>query len=276
MIIHRSKDSGFHLISITQQRGFTFFEMIAVMVILGIIGSIGSSFVVTSMNAYRTAEMHQRLKQRVGLTAEQMSRELRMAAPNTIRLSPSGNCIEFMPIVAAALYLNLLPTPENGQPQTNTIATSQFTLGLGTAKYAVVAPYFPSEVYTSALPSAIKAMAALAAPPYTAVPLASNHQFLRNSPTQRVYVVDDPVRFCVTNDTLVRYSDYGLLTGALSDADPGGTEALMSHEVDVIGSAFSLSPGSEENNVKVLINLSFRRDGQSLDLIHQVGVKNVP
>jgi MSHA biogenesis protein MshO len=276
MLTRRQYGSYFYSSSFARQRGFTFFEMIAVMVILGIIGSIGSSFVVTSMNAYRTAEMHQRLKQRVGLTAEQMSRELRMAAPNAIRVSASGNCIEFMPIVAAALHLNLLPTPENGQPQTNTIGTSQFTLGMGTARYAVVAPYFPSEVYTSAVPSAIKAMAALAASPYTAVPLASNHQFLRNSPTQRVFVVDDPVRFCVAGDTLVRYSDYGLLTAALTDADPGGTSALMSHEVEAISTAFSLSPGSEENNVKVLINLRFRRDGQSLDLVHQVGVKNVP
>lgn len=259
-----------------RQTGFTLIEVTIVIVILGIVGSIGSSFIVSAMDSYRITEIRQRLTHRAGLTTEQMTRELRMALPNAVRIASSGNCIEFLPIVAGASYVEPLPTPDNGQAKVDSIGTSRFTVGIGTPVFAVVAPFSSEEVYTSAETSAIAAVGTLGASPYTAIPLAVAHRFIRNSIKQRIFLADNPVRFCVSDGVLMRYSDYGLLPLALSDGDPGGTADLMAHGVESIGSAFQLSPGSEDRNTTIIMNLRYSNASQTVDIRHQVGIKNVP
>lgn len=260
----------------SRQCGFTLIEVIVVIVILSIVGSIGATFVVTAVDAYHITEIRQKLTHRARVSTEQMSRELHMALPNAVRISSSGNCIEFFPIVAGAHYLQPLPTIHNGQAKVSSIDTTRFTVGLGSAEYVAVAPFASGEVFTNADPSAISAAGALGVPPYTTIPLAGDHRFLRNSGQQRAYIIDNPVRFCVTQGTLVRYSDYGLDTAALLESDPGGDAALMAHSVQSLGTAFELSPGAEDRNTTIFINLRYTNASQSMDIRHQVGIKNVP
>lgn len=264
------------LTSYSRHYGFTLIEVIVVIVILSIVGSIGATFVVTAVDTYRVTEIRQTLTHRARVSTEQMSRELHMALPNAVRVSSSGNCIEFLPIVAGAHYLKPLPTSNNAQAKISSVDTTRFTVGLGTAEYVAVAPFASGEVFTNADPSAMSAAGALGAPPHTTIPLAGEHRFIRNSGRQRVYLTDSPVRFCVTEGTLMRYSDYGLITTPLLEGDPGGNAALMAHGVESLGSAFELSPGSEDRNTTVSINLRYTNASQAMEIRHQVGIKNVP
>jgi MSHA biogenesis protein MshO len=258
------------------QAGFTLVEMIFVVVILGIIASIGSGFVVSAMDSYRAAQVRNQLVQRGRLTLEQMSRELRMAVPNSVRISASGLCMEFMPIITAANYQGTLPDADNNRAAVNQISTGNFAFTPALAKHVLVAPFSPADIYTNANPSARVGLGSLGSPPFVLLPLASSRVFLRNSLNRRLFVAADPVRFCVSGGNLLRYSSYGFSTSALGDGSPGGTGNLMAHSVAASGTAFQLSPGSQDRNMVVRMRLIFSNGSTSLQLHHQALVRNVP
>lgn len=256
--------------------GFTLVEMIFVVVILGIVASIGSGFVVSAVDSYRISQERNQLVQRGRLVLEQMARELRMALPNSVRVSASGRCIEFMPVVGAANYQGQVADQNNNIAPQSQIATGAFTLNGANPRHVVIAPFSPADVYTNVAPSARVGLGTLGAPPYTAVPLSSSHRFIRNSLNRRLYLAADPVRFCASGGSLLRYYNYGFSTGSLGETNPGGTSALMSHKVDPSGVAFQLSPGSQGRNMAVRMRLIFRGSSATLDLNHQVLIRNVP
>lgn len=256
--------------------GFTLVEIIFVVVILGIVAVIGANFVVSALESYRTAQERNQLVQRGRLVLEQMARELRMALPNTVRVSPGGRCIEFMPVVAAANYQGMVADVSNNIAAQNQVTTGAFNLHGANPSHLVIAAFSPADVYTSTTPAARVSIGALGAPPYTGVGFSGSHRFLRNSVNRRLYLAADPVRFCLSGGNLVRYYDYGFSTGALGDMNPGGSDALMAHNVEPNGAAFALSPGSENRNMAVLMQLIFRSGTASLDLNHQVLIRNVP
>lgn len=259
-----------------KQTGFTLVEIIFVVVILGIVAVIGSSFVVSALESYRTAQARNQLVQRSRLSLEQMARELRMALPNAIRVSAGGRCIEFMPVVAAANYQGVVADASNNVAVQNQVATGAFSLYGSTPQHVVIAPFSPADVYTNSAPAARVGLGALGSAPYTSIPFSSAHRFIRNSVNRRVYLAANPVRFCVSGGNLVRYYSYGFSTGALGESDPGGSSALMSHNVQPNGIAFALSPASQNRNMAVHMRLIFGNGTASLDLNHQVLIRNVP
>lgn len=259
-----------------RQGGFTLVEVIFVVIILGIVSSIGSGFVLLSLDAYHTAQARSQLVQRGRLAIEQMARQLRGALPGSVRISASGNCVEFLPIVVGANYQGRVPDENNGKAATSEVKTSQFVLQQGDARHVAVAPFFDTEIYTTSSPASRVAVGDLGSPPFSAIPLATSHQFIRNSVSRRIYLTDDPLRFCVANGMLVNHRNYGFLTAPIDDGAPGGQADIMAHDVSLQGKAFALSPGSEDRNTAVFIRLIFTRGSSSVALDHQVLIRNVP
>ena len=89
-------------------RGFTLMEMILVIIILGIMGAGISGFISLSTQSYLNATNRDELIGNARFVIERLSRELRNAVPNSIRVqSWAGNrlqCIQFTPIVASTVY----------------------------------------------------------------------------------------------------------------------------------------------------------------------------
>ena len=117
--------------------GFTLVELVTVLVILGIVSAIGSSFVISTTDSYNQVQERTKLTSRGRLAIEQMARQLRIAVPNSIRVSGTGNCVEFLPVVAGVRYINDVPDEENGMLSTSSITTFNFSLGLGSANHVV-------------------------------------------------------------------------------------------------------------------------------------------
>jgi len=256
--------------------GFTLIELIAVLLIVAIVGAIGSNFLVTTVDGYSRAKEQADLIFRGRLAIEQMTRRMRIALPNSARVSASGDCIEFLPVVAGVNYLDYVADAENGAPAVSTINTAPFALGLGSAVHVSIAPLFPSEIYSISSTASRVGIGTLGSSPYTSVPLSSAHRFVRNSPNKRLYVTDNPIRFCISGTTLVEYSSFGLPTTSLTDADPGGSSSLLASNVTSNGTAFSLSPGSEDRNSAIVISLNFLGQGVQVALTNTVLVRNVP
>src|SRR5690606_27738964 len=213
------------------------------------------------------AQTRNQLVQRGRLTLEQMARELRMALPNAVRVSPGGQCIEFLPLITVINYHGVVADQNNNIPEQTQILTGTFSLPSGeNPRHVIISPFSPVDVFTTGKPAARVGVAPLGSGTYTAVPLASAHRFIRNSVNRRLFIASDPVRFCASGGNLLRYSNYGFSTAALGEGNPGGNSALMAHEVAVEGAAFALSPASQDRNMAVRIRLRFGAGSASLDL----------
>ena len=107
-------------------------------------------------------------------------------------------------------------------------------------------------------------------------------QFAYPSPRQRVYLIDTPVSYlCDTAaGTLTRYSGY-TITSDQADRDTavellaaGGTAALMSDNMSAC--TFIFTPGTAQRAGLVTLSLTVTQDGESIVLLQQVHIDNVP
>ena len=258
--------------------GFTLVEVITVMVILGIVAAIGSHFVVSTIDSYDEMQQRTKLVAKGRLVIEQMTRQLREALPNGLRVSSSGDCVEFLPMLVGANYEDLLPDASNSVAATTSITTIPFSFSPSSGTmHVVVAALNDGEIYSTGSPnSRVTSGSFSALASYSSIPLGAAHTFLRNSISRRVYITEDPKRFCVSGTDLVMYFGYGLNTGTLGDTDPGGSSAIMAQDIAASGSAFSLSSGSVDRNAILAISLQFNQGRNQVVLEQQVMVRNVP
>ncbi|BCD98247.1 prepilin-type N-terminal cleavage/methylation domain-containing protein [Marinagarivorans cellulosilyticus] len=256
--------------------GFTLVELIAVIVVLAITSVVGGGFVVSVVDQYQKAQLRSTLVQRGTVTMEQLARQLRMSVPNSLRVSTGGDCVEFMPLIGGAFYTEELPDAENNKAVVDSVDTVEFSLLDGTPSQILVAPLDSTEIYTVAVPSARIAAGDFGVAPYSQAVFSGNHRFLRNSSSRRLLLAEQPKRFCIVGSQLIRYEGYGLDTGGISSASPGGTSVLMSASLEAEGSAFVLTSGSEDRNAALLISLRFADRGESVLLNSRVLVRNAP
>ncbi len=269
--------SGLQGIPLVQrEKGFTLIELISVLVIVGIVAAIGSSFIVSSVNSYAQTEKRSKLVARGRASLEQVTRQLRNALPHSIRVSGSGNCLEFLPVIGGANYIGQVPDDENGAELKSSISTSYFELDLGSGEHVLIAALSAAEIYTSAIPSARADLASINGSGPMTITLTSAHRFVRNSVNNRLFITDNPKRFCFSSDELVQYENYGLDTGNLDDLNPGGDSLILSRNVFIAGNVFVVSGGSEERNTGVEISLGFEERGERVILDSKVLIRNVP
>lgn len=107
-----------------EANGFTLIEMIAVIVILSIVATIGTGFVVRTTEAYQRTQTRALLFNTSRQALERMTRQLRISLPYSVRLTNNGTCIEFMPIAAGGNYFDPVPDQQNLAPATANIPAS--------------------------------------------------------------------------------------------------------------------------------------------------------
>jgi MSHA biogenesis protein MshO len=254
------------------QLGFTLVELIFVLVVLGLVGSIGSSFLVDTMDMYQRTSNRVKLMQKGRVAIEQISRYLRSAVPNSVRISATGKCVEFVPVVAGGYYINQLPDSENGGTASSSVVIAPLSFS-GSATQFIVSPLSTSDIYTASSTSARAGVSAVGA---SSITLSGAKLFTRNSTQHRYYLAANPKRFCFVSGSLYRYSGYGFLTSALDDTSPGGSADIMLNQLNQAAASFSLSAGSEQRNTSVGITLSLSAGTETVVLRHQVLVRNVP
>lgn len=252
-------------------RGFTLIELIAVMVVLVVIGTIGTQFMVSAMENYQTSVSRGKLIADGRLAMERISRELRLALPNSVRVTDGGACLEFLPLVAAGSYLTDLPDSSNNAPAVSSFATSGYQLGLGTARYVAVGALSSAELY--GVSSDTAALSSGESHSDNQLSLASTHRFIRNSLSKRFYLLDNPMAFCLRAGALSYHTGYG--TPVTSTGSPAGAGSLLAE--GVTGAApFVVSAGTEDRNTVVAMQMSFSDTTESVMLERQVSIRNVP
>jgi MSHA biogenesis protein MshO len=86
------------------QRGFTFIELVMVIVVLGVISSIVSKFMRMPVDAYISSGRRFGLTDKVDTAMRRIERDLRRSLPNSIRVSSSGQCLYLIPTKSGGRY----------------------------------------------------------------------------------------------------------------------------------------------------------------------------
>ncbi|WP_341502865.1 prepilin-type N-terminal cleavage/methylation domain-containing protein [Gallaecimonas sp. GXIMD4217] len=263
-------------------RGFTLVELVAVLVVLAIVGLGVSAFLRLGAGIYADNRDRSLLVDRSRFLAERLGRELRLAAPNSLRLSSDGRCLEFVPIRQALAYdaAPIAPAAAGDQlavwdPDAAYVAAAGDRLVINPLRFAQ-APlrardYFPS----SAANAAIDAIAAPDGDGRRLLALAGAHQFPSPSPGRRAFVYGDWQAFCLQGDRLL------VMRGVpVSEAEPA--VALRQGEGwSSVVLASGLTPLSgqplftyDQARARVQIRLRLGEKDESMELYHGVAIPN--
>jgi MSHA biogenesis protein MshO len=91
-------------------RGFTLVEAVISIVVIGVLSAIVAIFIRVPILSYRDAVDRAELTDQADLALRRMARDIRLALPNSVRVSPDGSHLELLVTRSGARYL----TAEDG------------------------------------------------------------------------------------------------------------------------------------------------------------------
>ncbi len=260
-------------LSVRATAGFTLVELIIVIVVLSILALGTTRYIVQTTEQYTASADRAKLIGSGRVAVEKIVRRLRNALPNSVRVSASGRCVEFFPILAGTATVGVVPLPVNPLP------TATFTLSSAPTNYAVIAPLTAGELYNPPPgPQVIRQTVIASAGTYSSIDLGAPFTFLRTSPTERVYLVGQPQRFCASANALTHYSGYGI-QASLNDTPPAGAlVSLVAEDIDVSlpDLNFQYTAGTLQRNAILAVTLNFVKNGDPVRIFHEVQIRNVP
>jgi MSHA biogenesis protein MshO len=221
------------------QQGFTLIELIAVVVLLGVLGAATTQYLSQSVRIYVDSARRDSLQQMGRFAVERVAREVRNALPGSVRVETDVDingrktCLEYVPIEAASSYLGTV-----ADFQRTSLQAVDFAYPDAAVNNRRVAIYTIDErdvyIYSRKAVVDLDNVDAVASSQRT-VNFKNfsgvGHRFRSESPTRRFYIVSQPVSFCVRNTQLYRHANYGWLNNQSTDTTDIGTGILLAESI---------------------------------------------
>lgn len=185
--------------------GFTLIEMVTVMVILGVMAIGVSGFLQFGTKIFVESSERDILVSNARFAIERLSRDLRNALPNSVEFNNAG-CLEYMPIVASTMYIDLPVLPESASDEIDILPTNNGNVT--DATHVIVYPLSPQDLeqadQANAKMHAVDSVDDSTTP--WQVSLDALVTFAVDSPSSRLFFVDEDgaVSYCVVGDELRR------------------------------------------------------------------------
>ncbi|WP_097462359.1 PulJ/GspJ family protein [Mangrovitalea sediminis] len=263
-----------------RQTGFTLVELVMVIVLLSIVALVSVKFVGDSTRGAIDTGQRQQRGIAASVISEQVSRALRQALPGSIRVTPDGRCVEFMPVLGASVYVSIPRDKAASSFKAVAISPTQSLTG-----HIAVYPIIDSTLYSPSTTGSLSASVATvpSGSGQVKVTFASGtQQFPTDSPTQRFFVVGAPMAFCGEGAYLYRYRSYGFvsdvstLEGQLPGAYPN--REVVGAPLQLNSVSFVYIPASLHRNAVVTFNYTLvdAASGETMPVTQEVQLHNVP
>ncbi|MCZ6668077.1 MAG: type II secretion system protein [Gammaproteobacteria bacterium] len=278
-----------------KQAGFSLFELILVIVLLGIMASGAGLLITSPIDAYIDQVRRQLLVDQAEMALRQIARDVRRALPNSIRTTSvgAGWALEMVNTSDGARYRDEIGGVYLADTDilNFTSTDDQFNfLGLLdladlTGQRLVIYNTAPANIYSDAASGASLGIITPAATTLTLTappPGIENHiamstpfQFSQQSPGQRAFFVDGPISYICDPaiGRITRYSNYAYT--AAQPAPPAGA-AQGPVVTQLAGCSINYTAGTAQRGGIITLEISLSDSGESITLLHQVHVDNVP
>lgn len=271
-------------------RGFTLIEMVTTILISSILAIGVVSYIADSAEGFMSSSNRSRLASSGRAALDRMTLEIHNALPNSVRVNAAaGNgdqCLEFMPVIKATTYINP-PFTGGGASAFDVINFNPLTIYASPAGiYAAIYPIDTGELYDYDDDRGPLALIDAISDPNGAdgkmtVTLDATHRFSKRSASDRLFLVSEPVSFCVVGEKLYRYSNYGVEATQCTPASclPSTLpdRALLAESIDNTGlTAFSVGAATLRRNAIISFDISMTSQGDTVRLNHEVLTHNVP
>jgi MSHA biogenesis protein MshO len=280
----------------TRATGFTLIELVITMTITTIVVAFAALFFSGPVRGFNDQVRRAELVDAAESSLRRMGRDIRRALPNSIRVTTIGTvtALEILNSVEGIRY-------RGGPPPGNANAWLTFAAFNTIGKFDSIAKPFSStshylSIYNVGVTGAdAYELGNVITPTGTQIDidnateagednivLTPAFQFTYPSPRQRVYLIDTPVSFlCDTaTGTLTRYSGYTIATNH-TDRDTaaellaaGASDSVMAN--NLAACTFTYTPGTAQRAALISLSLTLTQDSESITLLQQVHVDNVP
>lgn len=291
--------------------GFSLIEMIVAIVVSSIIAIGIVSFIGDSADSLTTSANRNKISASGRIALDRLAMEIHNALPNSIRATTAtaggDQCIEFVPVRVATTYIN--PPFSGGGSTTFDVVDMTPSQHGATDGYAVIYPRRQNDLYngdngaSAGWPNfpnrgsiqGISSIADSASADQSTVTLVKSHRFRRRSPSQRFFVVEDPISYCVVGENLYRYTNYGFFQTQVTQEEESGVcevasddtclpnydaapdKMLITNDLNNTGlTAFTVSAQTLRRNALVSIQFNFTSNNDSIVLNHEVLTRSVP
>lgn len=272
--------------TVNKVAGFTLVELIMVIVILAIMGTVSVKFISNSARGLVDTGERQALASSATIAVEKVLREVRRALPNSVRTFKDGSdeCLELVPIHYSSEYISVPTTAAASSFQ-----SIQFVNAVGgETGYVAVYPsssesvYGANEAVSSTTAFASNVGAAGSADEYLQTITftgGASYRFPTDSPKKRFYLVSQPISFCNdSNGRLWRYQNYGFnLDSRSSIPTAGANRVLIADSLQSL--AFNYAPAQLQRNAVVRMSFTIVRPNdasESISISQEVQLRNVP
>ena len=274
--IHCKRDAP----GLSRAAGVTLVEMVIVIAITGIIAAMVVVFMRRPLEGYTDATRRAELTDIADTALRRITRDLRTALPNSVRVDGTGKFIEFLQTSGGGRYRASVDSAGAGNTLDFTTSDSSFDVigpmpNFAGGESIVVYNLNSDSTITEANAYSGDNRASYDSNSGSTISLNPGKQFPNPSPGQRFQVVQYPVTYgCdLATGRLTRYWNYGIAPGQATP--PGGSSALLATSVTECSFSYSTSGATGRTGVIALM-LTVQQGDEKVRLFQQVHVSNVP
>jgi len=284
----------------TGSSGFTLVELVITIALSTIVVGFMAIFISGPVESYTDQSRRAALVDLAENSLRRIARDIHRALPNSVRLNLSGGVIalELLTTVDGARYRD---RPPPGDPSKRLQFSAPDDAFNSVGRFPNITRPFSSNnhylsIYNVGVPGAnAYELSNVITPPGTQIDIDADatpgednvrlspaFKFSFASPGQRMFLVDGPATYLCDSaaGTLMRYSGY---TIASNQADRNSDAELLAAGADatlvanrVSSCSMTYAPGTSQRAGLVSIALAVTDTGETVSLLHQVHVDNVP
>ena len=249
-----------------RSRGFTLVELIATMVILGIISVMTSKFIVNGFSFYVDATNIQKISTTANFVAEKMEKLIENSVPNSIVISETGKSITFVPIKGALGYTYIPKNPLSAfdsEPVLYAVTTASSNIKKDA--YVAFNNYGSNEEYYQVLDVTVNGNV-------TAVKIdASSKKFTPGSERGRLYFVDGQNRYIT-----VKLENSQLVIIEHNGDEATGTKNILARDVSDIRFSKVAGAFNQYGEIEIEYRFPYQNIAYKKSIYQRIGVANAP